>query len=101
MKKYLLQYLLRAAAWVSQGIHCFFLFGHHDMTVSARCHVEYRLLGNQRWRWAHDTINAVFLRVFGQEEHCRESFASDQEFAKQVLELSGDRRPAASQQVSS
>lgn len=28
-------YLLRIAAWLSQGLHCIFLFGHHDMTISA------------------------------------------------------------------
>ena len=71
----------------SQGLHYIFLFGHHNMTVSARCYVEYRLLGNERWRRAHDGINWVFLSVFGQHEHCMKSFLSDEHYARQVLSL--------------
>lgn len=78
-------YFLRVAAWISQGLHCLILGGHHDMTVSARCYVEYRLRGNQRWRLAHDAIDAVFLMAFGQPDHCAQSFASDELFARQVL----------------
>lgn len=80
-------YLLRIAAWLSQGLHCIAFAGHHDMTVSARCYVEYRLLGNERWRRAHDGINWVFLRVFGQDEHCMKSFLNDEQYARQVLSL--------------
>lgn len=85
-------YLLRIAAWLSQGLHCIAFAGHHDMTVSARCYVEYRLLGNERWRRAHDGINWVFLKGFGQHEHCMQSFLSDEQYARQVLDLK--RRPA-------
>ena len=80
-------YLLRIAAWLSQGLHCIFLFGHHDMTVSACCYVEYRLLGNQGWRRAHDGINWVFLLMLGEHEHCMKSFLSDEHYARQVLSL--------------
>ena len=80
-------YLLRIAAWLSQGLHCIAFAGHHDMTVSARCYVEYRLLGNGRWRRAHDGINWIALTVFGQNEHCMQSFLSDEQYARQVLDL--------------
>ena len=30
------EYLARAAAWISQGVNCLLLGGHHDQTVSAR-----------------------------------------------------------------
>jgi hypothetical protein len=63
------------------------------MTVSARCYVEYRLLGNERWRRAHEGINWIFLRAFGQDEHCMKSFLSDEQYARQVLSLS--RRSSA------
>ena len=84
-------YLLRIAAWLSQGLHCIFLLGHHDMTVSARCYVEYRLLGNERWRRAHDGINWVLLKGFGQHEHCMQSFLSDEAFAREVAGLAARR----------
>lgn len=80
-------YFLRVAAWLSQGAHCLVLGGHHDMTVSARCHVEYRLKGNARWRIAHDAIDRLFLRLIGQHDHCRQSFETDKAFARQVLSL--------------
>lgn len=80
-------YLLRIAAWLSQGLHCIALGGHHDMTLSARCYVEYRLRGNARWKRAHDTINGFFWLTFRQDEHCMKSFLSDEQFARQVLDL--------------
>lgn len=80
-------YFLRVAAWLSQGLHCLLLGGHHDMTVSARCYVEYRLRGNQRWRRAHDAIDWLFLRLLGQHDHCKQSFLADKAFARQVLAL--------------
>lgn len=80
-------YLLRIAAWLSQGLHCIAFAGHHDMTVSARCYVEYRLLGNARWRVAHDTIDGFFRLVFRQQEHCMASFLDDERNARQVLDL--------------
>lgn len=80
-------YILRLAAWTSQGLHCIILGGHHDMTLSARCYVEYRLRGKPRWRWAHDAVNLIFLTLFGQHEHCMQSFAADEAFAREVLSL--------------
>lgn len=85
------EYLLRLAAWASQGLHCILLGGHHDMTVSARCHVEYRLRGNVRRRMAHDAIDGLFLRLIGQHDHCRQSFEADEAFARQVLSLSSSK----------
>lgn len=34
------EYLTRAAAWISQGVNCLLLGGHHDQTVSARAYVN-------------------------------------------------------------
>jgi hypothetical protein len=81
-------YFLRVAAWISQGLHCLILGGHHDMTVSARCYVEYRLRGNQRWRTAHNSINWVFRKALKQNEHCMNSFLDDEQYARQVLKMS-------------
>jgi len=84
-------YLLRIAAWLSQGLHCIALGGHHDMTLSARCYVEYRLRGNARWRLAHDAINWVFWVTLKQQEHCMASFLSDAEFARDVIKMNAAR----------
>lgn len=37
-----MSYLRGIVAWLSQGINCILLLGHHDMTVSARAYVAYR-----------------------------------------------------------
>jgi hypothetical protein len=74
--------LQRIAAWISQGVHCVVFGGHHDLTLSARCFVEYRVIGNDSWRWGYLAFNAAF---FWQEDHCRSSFLADIEFAEMVL----------------
>lgn len=79
-------YLARIAAWLSQGVHCVVLGGHHDMTVSARCYVEWRILGNRRWRWAHDAIDLVFYVTLDQRDHCARSFVDDVAYAREVLQ---------------
>lgn len=73
-------HLLSIAAWCSQTINLWLLFGHHDQTVSARCYVNRLRKG---WRVAYRVINGVF---FWQEDHCRESHLQDVAFAKQVLQ---------------
>lgn len=77
-------YLGRISAWLSQGIHCILLGGHHDQTVSARAYMEYRLLGNRRWAKDYYFLNALFLF---QEDHCLTSYLADIEFAKEVLNV--------------
>lgn len=77
-------YLLRIGSWLSQGVNCVFLFGHPDITVSARAYIEYRLKRNNRWRVAYHAINALF---FWQNDHCMESFLDDVAFAREVLEM--------------
>lgn len=58
------------------------------LTLTARLEARLdELLGNERWRRAHDGINWVFLTVFGQHEHCMKSFLSDEHYARQVLSL--------------
>lgn len=74
-------YFLRIFAWLSQGINCIFLFGHHDLTVSARAYVEYRLKENTRWKPAYRIINFIF---FWQDDHCFMSFLEDVDFADEV-----------------
>ena len=73
------EYLTRAAAWISQGVNCLLLGGHHDQTVSARAYVNRNRCG---WGITYRIINALF---FWQDSHCRESHSADVEFAKEVL----------------
>lgn len=73
------EYLTRAAAWISQGVNCLLLGGHHDQTVSARAYVNQHRCG---WGIAYRIINVLF---FWQDNHCRESHSADVEFAKEVL----------------
>lgn len=80
-------YFRRTIAWLSQGAHCLLLNGNPDMTVSSRCHVEYRLKNNTRWKFAHDTINRLF---FWQHDHCRESFDEDVTYAQYITGLIRD-----------
>lgn len=80
------RYFKGVVAWLSQGINCILLGGHHDMTVSARCYVEYQLNKNGRWVDPYKAINTVF---FWQDDHCFESFLEDVGFAEEVLKLRG------------
>lgn len=73
------EYLTRAAAWISQGVNCLLLGGHHDQTVSARAYVNRHRRGRGT---AHRTTNAPPPR---QDNHCRGSHPADVEFAKEVL----------------
>ncbi|QSR34751.1 hypothetical protein CFI10_07035 [Marinobacterium iners] len=73
------QQLLRVAAWASQTVNLWLLFGHHDQTVSARCYLNRDQPG---WRLAYLTINRIF---FWQKDHCRSSHLRDVEFALDVL----------------
>jgi hypothetical protein len=77
----LTQQLLRIAAWASQTVNVWLLFGHHDQTVSARCYLNRYRPG---WREAYRAINAVF---FWQDDHCRASYMRDVEFAEEVLRI--------------
>lgn len=74
-----MRYLTGLAAWISQGVNHIILFGHHDMTVSARCYLNREKRG---WRMGYRLINAVF---FWQDNHCRSSFERDKEFAQHIL----------------
>ena len=73
-------WLMRVFAWMSQSINLWFLFGHHDQTVSARCYVNRCKPG---WRFAYRVINRIF---FWQKDHCHSSFEKDLDFALQVIE---------------
>lgn len=73
------RHLLRLLAWFSQTINLWFLFGHHDQTISARCYVNRHKRG---WGRAYRTINALFWWM---DDHCKSSFERDVEFAKEVL----------------
>lgn len=75
----MINWLTRGAAWVSQGINWFFLFGNHDQTVSARCYVNRHRLP---WKCGYHIINMIF---FWQKDHCYTSFLVDREFARKVL----------------
>ena len=71
-------WFLRVAAWMSQTVNLFLLFGHHDQTISARAHVNRNRKG---WRQVNKAINTIF---FWQKNHTYESFRSDLEYAQQV-----------------
>lgn len=76
--------IAKLAAWISQGTHVI-LFprtGHHNMTISARCFIE--SARSERWGAARKTIDA-FFRLFGQRDHCFDSFMRDVEYAEQIL----------------
>lgn len=75
---YIKTYLSRIAAWLSQGINCVFLAGHHDMTVSARCYINRH---NPRWNRDRKIINTLF---FWQKDHCKQSYCRDVNFADSV-----------------
>jgi hypothetical protein len=72
------QWLLRISAWVSQTINLWLLFGHHDMTVSARCYINRH---KPYWNVAYKVINKLF---WFQKNHCKESFDEDIKYAEEV-----------------
>lgn len=63
------EYLTRAAAWISQGVNCLLLGGHHDQTVSARAYVNRQqgaAIRKKRLRAKHlikiaETVESAFL----------------------------------------
>lgn len=80
MKGALLGYLMRVGAWISQGINCVLIGGHHDQTVSARAYVQRH---GRYWGCTYRTINAAF---FWQKDHCKASFEADIEFARALVQ---------------
>ena len=74
----MIAWLLRVSAWASQTINLWVLFGHHDMTVSARCYINRDRKG---WKVAYKCINRIF---FWQKDHCYESFLNDVKFTEEV-----------------
>jgi len=74
-------YFLRVSAWLSQGVNCVLLGGHHDQTVSARAYIQRYQPG---WHVVYRTINALF---FWQDDHCRRSHAADVEFAEHIARM--------------
>ena len=76
-----MSYLTRVAAWLSQGVNCALLNGSPDQTVSARAYVN---RSDPVWGSTYHTINVIF---FWQDNHCKESYEADVEFAEQMLRL--------------
>ena len=74
--------LARIAAWLSQGVNCILLGGHHDVTVSARAYLNRER--SRVWYAAYRALNAVF---FWQADHCRDSWLADVAWAKEILEF--------------
>lgn len=72
-------YFWNLLEWLSQGLNTVFLLGNPNMTVSARCYVN---RARAPWATAYKVINAVF---FWQEDHCKQSYEDDLEFARSVL----------------
>lgn len=92
MNRILIQ-LSRIAAWISQGFNCFVLFGHHDMTVSARLY-----LNRERKVWSvfYGLVNTIY---FWQENHCRGSWLADVIWANEVLESKENEFRMAKQEM--
>lgn len=78
------RYISRVAALTSQGVNCILLFGHHDMTVSARAHIR-ACQGSRAWSRVRDAIDAAF-RLW-HEDHCLRSFCRDYRYAMQVKSI--------------
>ena len=74
----MIAWFLRVHAWASQTINLWVLFGHHDMTVSARCYINRH---KPVWGVAYRVVNKVF---FWQDDHCKESFEDDIKYAEEV-----------------
>jgi len=75
------KWVLSIFAWISQTLNLFLLFGHHDMTISARCYINRNKKG---WRHAYIYINCLF---FWQLDHCKSSFEADVKFAEEILKI--------------
>ena len=75
----MVDYFVRIAAWLSQGINCIFLGGLHDQTVSARAYLN---RDKKIWGLVYSGLNSIF---FWQEDHCLDSHLADVQFAKQIL----------------
>ena len=75
----MVDYFVRIAAWLSQGINCILLGGLHDQTVSARAYLN---RDKKIWGLVYSGLNSVF---FWQEDHCRASHESDVQFAEMIL----------------
>ena len=73
------RYIAHVAEAISQLGNAVLLGGNPNMTVSARCYL-YR--HKPRWRTAYKWINAFF---FWQDDHCRDSWVSDINFARKAL----------------
>lgn len=73
--------LLAIAVLISQAINVILFDGNPDMTLSARCHINRNQPG---WRSLRKLINRLF---FWQADHCAASFASDVEYANQIMEI--------------
>lgn len=74
----MVDYFVRIAAWLSQGVNCIFLGGLHDQTVSARAYLN---RDKKIWGLVYSGLNSVF---FWQEDHCYESHLSDLVFAEEI-----------------
>lgn len=74
----------RTGAWLSQGINCILLFGHHDQTVSARAFLN---RDKRYWNVLYKVINKV---AFWQEDHCYISYMRDVSWASQVFRTRRD-----------
>lgn len=74
----------RVGAWLSQGVNCIFLFGHHDQTVSARAFLNRE---ERIWGYVYKTINFI---VFWESDHCYESYMRDVSWASHIFRTRRD-----------
>lgn len=82
------RWFLSVMAWISQTINLLVLFGHHDMTVSARCYIN---RDKFIWGTAYKALNKIFYVILKQKNHCKVSFDEDVKYAKEILNLRGEK----------
>ena len=68
-------YFLNLAIAVDQLANAL-LSGSADETLSARAHRQ-RVKGSRVWGWTAGAIDAVFLLLFSEHDHCRQSWESE------------------------
>lgn len=84
MKKKILDYLITVGDSVSQFFNALlFLSFNANQSISGRAYEERSY--SKFWFYFEKLINFLFLKLFGQVEHCKSAYFSDLERAKKVI----------------
>lgn len=79
-------WVTRVAAWMSQGVNCIFLNGHHDQTVSARA-----FLNKEKPIW-NKVYKAINFAIFWDKDHCYSSYLRDVAWASEMFRTRQDEK---------